>query len=377
MGAEHLDLDRGLAITYRLVACLLLAVFALQPANAAAQEQVAVPAAQQTTSSDQAENTGDDFIRPRRFFQLFYEYATAPGTSNTVTTDTMKLRVDHPIDLAPQWTLGLRADLPYLAKNPISTDNPSGSYLYGFGDADFQAALLHQFDTRWAAGFGARLIAPTGGDILGSGKWQIMPGFGARYALSEVRPNSYLEPVVWYDFELCRRSFQEDDQQPADSADIQSQPSRPLVRHALSECRHKSELRPSGHRPDRAAVSSLRCQDRLQADRRLSAVARGRRADHQGLPRLRLQDRSQTQRVVLKPGRPFRKRNAGCASNGRSMSPPRSAGHGSPPMGRPSVESGEISQEIRIQAAKSLSNLRAAGQTSGLPPRAPEFGSDR
>ncbi len=199
MGAEHLDLDRGLAITYRLVACLLLAVFALQPANAAAQEQVAVPAAQQTTSSDQAENTGDDFIRPRRFFQLFYEYATAPGTSNTVTTDTMKLRVDHPIDLAPQWTLGLRADLPYLAKNPISTDNPSGSYLYGFGDADFQAALLHQFDTRWAAGFGARLIAPTGGDILGSGKWQIMPGFGARYALSEVRPNSYLEPVVWYD----------------------------------------------------------------------------------------------------------------------------------------------------------------------------------
>jgi hypothetical protein len=57
----------------------------------------------------------------------------------------MKLRVDYPIDLAPQWQRGLRADLPYLAKNPISSDNPAGSYLYGVGDADRPAGRFRNW----------------------------------------------------------------------------------------------------------------------------------------------------------------------------------------------------------------------------------------
>ena len=181
---------------------------ALQPATARAQDATtatpAVPVAQQASPQDQAENNGQDFIRPLNLLQLRYEFRTAPGsgsepgTIRQVTSDFVTLRADHRIDLVPQWALGLRADLPFLAKNPISSDNPSGDYRYGVGDADFQAALLHRFDTRWAAGFGARLIAPTGGDILGSGKWQIMPAFGVRYALPEVSAGSYLEPVVWY-----------------------------------------------------------------------------------------------------------------------------------------------------------------------------------
>jgi len=165
----------------------------------------AISAAQPTSSQDRAENTGDDFVRPLNLFQVFYEYETAPGsgsepaTISEVTTDTAKLRADHRIDFAPQWALGLRADLPYLAKNPISSSNPNGNYIYGVGDADIQAALVHEFDARWATGFGARLIAPTGGDVLGTGKWQIMPGFAVRYALPEFSPNSYLEPLARYD----------------------------------------------------------------------------------------------------------------------------------------------------------------------------------
>jgi hypothetical protein len=99
--------------------------------------------------------------------------------------------------------LGLRADLPYLAKNPISSTNPDGHYLFGLGDADFQIAFLHEIDARWSAGFGARLTAPTGGDILGSGKWQIMPGFGVRYVLTELGFNSYLEPLVRYNISFA------------------------------------------------------------------------------------------------------------------------------------------------------------------------------
>jgi hypothetical protein len=181
----------------------------MQSATAAPQDATAaapaIPGAQQTNSQDQAENTGDDFDRPMNFFQLLYAYKTAPGTGSTkgttsqVTSDIIKLRADRRIDLAPEWALTLRADLPFLSKNPFSSDNPAGNYVHGAGDADVQAALAHELNSRWAAGFGARLIAPTGGDNLSSGKWQIMPGFAARYALSELGSNSYIEPLVRYD----------------------------------------------------------------------------------------------------------------------------------------------------------------------------------
>ena len=149
---------------------MLLGAAVMQPATAAPRDATppAVPGAQPASSQDQAENTGDDFARPLSLFQLFYEYKTAPGRGSTkgainnVTSDIVKLRLDHRIDLAPQWALGLRTDLPFLAKNPISSDNPAGNFRHGVGDADVQGALVHEFDSRWAAGFGARLTAPTG-----------------------------------------------------------------------------------------------------------------------------------------------------------------------------------------------------------------------
>jgi hypothetical protein len=59
--------------------------------------------------------------------------------------------------------------------------------------------IIHNLSQRLAVGFGARLITPTGGDTFGSGKWQVMPMVGARYALWEISPSSYLEPVLRYD----------------------------------------------------------------------------------------------------------------------------------------------------------------------------------
>jgi Putative MetA-pathway of phenol degradation len=66
----------------------------------------------------------------------------------------------------------------------------------GLGDSFVQAALSHPIDSQWAYGFGARLEAPTGGDTLGTGKWQIMPGFGVRYAFLEIGPDTYFVPVL-------------------------------------------------------------------------------------------------------------------------------------------------------------------------------------
>jgi len=158
----------------------------------------------QSSSSQTADNTGLDFFRPPpNLFQLLYGYRTAPGSSRDVTTDTLNFRYDHAFYLTPTWTLVTRSDLPLLARNTINSSNPNGNYLYGIGDADIQDAVIHNLDKRWAVGFGARLIAPTGQDPLGSGKWQVMPIVGFRVALPEISSSSYFEPIFRYDISFA------------------------------------------------------------------------------------------------------------------------------------------------------------------------------
>jgi hypothetical protein len=158
----------------------------------------------QTAQPQSSDVTGLDFFRPPpNLFQLEYEYRTAPGSTRDVTTETLNLRYDHAFYLSPTWTIVTRTDLPFLAKNTINAGNPNGNFLHGVGDADVQAAVIHDLDTRWAIGFGARLIAPTGADPLGSGKWQVMPIMGFRVALPEVSKSSYFEPIFRYDLSVA------------------------------------------------------------------------------------------------------------------------------------------------------------------------------
>jgi hypothetical protein len=165
-----------------------------------------IAASQQANAQDQDPAAAPDVFKPpKNLFQLRYEYLTAPGSGSTpgsiatVTTDQIRLRLDHRIDLSQQSLLVLRGDLRVVAKDPITASNPNGDYLYGLGDTDIQAIYAYNFDSRWAAGFGSRLIAPTGGDTLGSGKWQVMPIAGFRYRLSEINSESYFEPYARYD----------------------------------------------------------------------------------------------------------------------------------------------------------------------------------
>jgi hypothetical protein len=163
-------------------------------------------ATSQEANADQSPTTSQDVFKPpQNLFQLRYQYRTAPGSGSTpgsiatVTTDQIRLRRDHRIDLSQQSLLVVRGDLRVVAKDPITSSNPNGDYLYGLGDTDIQAVYAYNFNSRWAAGFGSRLIAPTGGDTLGSGKWQIMPIAGFRYGLSEISSGSYFEPYARYD----------------------------------------------------------------------------------------------------------------------------------------------------------------------------------
>ncbi len=140
-----------------------------------------------------------DFFRPPpNLFQMISSYRTAPSTVREVTTETLDLRYDHAFNLPSGWILATRSDLPLRAKNPLDESNPTGDFVTGIGDADVQAALIHDINQRWAFGFGMRLTAPTGDELLGSGKWQVMPIVGARLALPEISSGSYFEPLLRY-----------------------------------------------------------------------------------------------------------------------------------------------------------------------------------
>ena len=103
---------------------------------------------QSSRSGPGTENNDEDFTRPENLIQTGFVYQTAPGsgtlpgTMRTVTTGTMVLRSDLKFDVAPQWAVAFRGDPPISAKNPITSDNPTGEFAEGLGDADVQAALI-------------------------------------------------------------------------------------------------------------------------------------------------------------------------------------------------------------------------------------------
>ena len=176
-------------VASRVVVGVFFAFLTLRPTIATSQE----------ANADQSPTISQDVFKPpENLFQLRYQYRTAPGSGSTpgsiatVTTDQIRLRLDHRIDLSQQSLLVLRGDLRVVAKDPITSSNPNADYLYGLGDADIQAVYAYNFNSRWAAGFGSRLIAPTGGDTLGSGKWQIMPIAGFRMGC----PKLVLEAIL-------------------------------------------------------------------------------------------------------------------------------------------------------------------------------------
>ena len=195
----------GVAVAVRIAIAAALYFIALNEVGA----QQASSASQQDAAAA-VENNGQDFTRPETLFQLRYIYQTAPGsgsvpgTTRTVTTDTAVLRSDLKIDLAPQWTLALRGDLPFAAKNAITADDPAGGYIYGLGDAFAQAALIDTLTPRWAAGAGLRIVAPTGTNDLTGGTWQALPVIGARYMLPEITEGSFFTGLVRYDVSFAK-----------------------------------------------------------------------------------------------------------------------------------------------------------------------------
>jgi hypothetical protein len=156
-------------------------------------------AAGQPQSGDAPASTdynGLDYTRPQQSVQLRAQYRTSFSPTSQTDRDQLFLNLTTKIDLSDGWKLGLQGQLQFVDKQITTLAPPSTTRDAGLGDDFFQAALSHAIDSHWAYGFGARLEAPTAGDSLGSGKWQIMPGFGVRYSFLEINADTYFVPVL-------------------------------------------------------------------------------------------------------------------------------------------------------------------------------------
>ncbi len=180
----------ALPIAWVVIICFSVPAIAETPSSGQ------TPDAQQPNPEQQdPEYNGEDFTRPQRSFDTRFTYISS-GTTSQTDRGNWLLRANWKSDLDAGWRLGLLGQVPVVDKTTFS---PTGSDReFGIGDAAFQAALSHAIDQHWAFGFGARLVAPTAEDALGSGKWQIMPGFGVRYSFLDIGPDTYFVPVVRY-----------------------------------------------------------------------------------------------------------------------------------------------------------------------------------
>jgi hypothetical protein len=205
--ASDVAVGRSLRFAFRLVSVAACCVVLASKANA---QQSPSPAPPGANTGVAVENNDQDFTRPENLFQLRNILQTAPGsgsipgTIRTVTTDTTVLRSDYKFNIAPQWTMAFRGDLPFVVKDAVTADDPGGAYVGGLGDADVQAALIDTISARWAAGAGLRIIAPTGTDDLTGGTWRALPIVGARYMLPEMSQGSFFTGLFRYDVSFAK-----------------------------------------------------------------------------------------------------------------------------------------------------------------------------
>jgi hypothetical protein len=153
---------------------------------------------QDTAEESNRTNNGGDITRPQTAFEMRLSDRTSSNDTSKTNDAQMLLRMSSKIPLDTGWRMGLLAQVPVKEETTITFDPLSVTHEFGLGDATFQSYVAHDLNERWAIGVGARLVARTADDDLGTGKWQIMPLFGVRYSLPEWRADSYFVPTIRY-----------------------------------------------------------------------------------------------------------------------------------------------------------------------------------
>jgi hypothetical protein len=189
---------------HRLLTILIVAIAILDALPAAAQQtrtgsgQTSNEQPQSMEGSESPDYNGLDYTRPQRNAELRLQYRTSSSPTTKTKRDVAHLKLATKIQLTNSWNLGLQGQLPFIDKTADTLNTRGVDREAGIGDSFAQVVMARTIDPHWAYGFGARLVAPTAGDALGSGQWQIMPGFGVRYSFLEIGPETYFVPSVRY-----------------------------------------------------------------------------------------------------------------------------------------------------------------------------------
>lgn len=176
-------------------ACVSAPLAAMADPSGGVDKQVSVDSQDTLDQSDKT-NNGGDITRPQNALETrFFDETSSTDTSKTNRARMLAMATSK-ISFSPDWRLSLLAQAPILDKTTTHFDPYSVDHEYGLGDAAVQTIIAHSLNERWAVGVGARVIARTADDGLGSEKWQILPGFGVRYSLLEFGADSYFVPSM-------------------------------------------------------------------------------------------------------------------------------------------------------------------------------------
>ncbi|QAY96404.1 hypothetical protein CWB41_12235 [Methylovirgula ligni] len=152
----------------------------------------------QTGTADSASYNDGDFTRPETSVTTRFEFRSSSSSSSSTKREREILQYNSKLDLGSGWKLGTQIQIPFVEKATTTFGQANSESGAGLANAVFQTALIHTIDTRWAYGFGARLVAPTADASLGTDPWQIMPAIGIRYSFLGIAPDTYFVPVVRY-----------------------------------------------------------------------------------------------------------------------------------------------------------------------------------
>ncbi len=148
------------------------------------------------TAKQEAASSGNDFTRPINSFEVRLRDRTSSAPGSETDKEYAYLWATTRITLDEGWKVSLYAQTAAENKETAKASGTSDSA--GLGDSVFQAALIRKFDERWAAGAGARFVAPIASDDIGSGKWEMMPAFGVRYTFLELSSDTFFAPQMRY-----------------------------------------------------------------------------------------------------------------------------------------------------------------------------------
>jgi len=145
-----------------------------------------------------ADYNGLDITRPEKAYVEMRLADRTSGVAKSVDAQALLLRGGGAVALSDGWKFGWLSEIALINETTVTFAPPGSSGEFGIGDTVFQGVLSRPINDRCGYGFGARLVAPTAEDSLGTGRWQIMPGFGIRYSFLEFGDDAYFVPKLRY-----------------------------------------------------------------------------------------------------------------------------------------------------------------------------------